>query len=431
MFQFFGSQYLAIKSALKGKNSTSSSPNDDTGAEPKGLKRTSLLPYLKIVLFLLLSVYIGVFWYRTYHIREERYSIGQTPLRFDDGSGSISTSFGVDVHVFYDYSGLAYIDGSDTFSEKKWIFREDKDSAIPVRAVPGIQLARTDTIHGRIGELPRISSEHIDRMRAIFGDTIDISSLRPERLNCYYQTYSEASQWNRFLPVIHIPSKPYQILIPDGRDSLGGYDSRLNWVSGTAKPEQSATLRRSYFEPIDSVIFSITGTAWKEAWSRLSLFSDFDLSRVTQRIDFKTAPPYQLYKDSVINENDILGIYSLDNRLNSVHFYYGTAVVAEGGNVMPDSIEDGGFWITDAAKLRLIEREGLALNLRFPQMENMQNARMYLITTMLTASVAYTATLVYREARKRLNRSKRMWLTLVLLVMMIIAWVFILLGKAL
>lgn len=421
MFQFFGSQFLAIKSVLSGKKASCSETNGGEETKPKGVKRMPVLAYLKMVLFILLSVYIGFFWYLTYHIREEKYAIGQTPLIFDNGSDSIATSFGVDVHVFYDYSGLAYIGEDTTFNKKRWIYAEDENWADTVDALPGIQLVRTDTIHGKIDKLPRIGSSHIDRLAELFGDTLDIASSHPELLNCFYKTYIECSQWNRFLPTIHLDSGVRPKLFPQGSNSTSRYANRLHLETTAASPEQSSTLNIDFYEPADTVFYSRNGRVNKAPWKRLSLFSDFDLSRVTERIDFK-ADPYQLLKDNVITDEDAFGIYTLAGRLHSVHFYFGTATIIEGGNVMPDSTEDGGFWITAPTKLRQIERDGLVLNLKFPQMENMQNARMYLITTMLTATVAYATSLVYRELRK-LSRKVRIWLTLGLLVTMIIAWI--------
>ena len=104
----------------------------------------------------------------------------------------------------------------------------------------------------------------------------------------------------------------------------------------------------------------------------LSFFTLGDLSQITERFHFE------------------------GDKLNRLLFYYGSVLKIDHATIEPDTIIEGGFCYNNAAKLRLIRDRGLTVHVSFPQMENAQNARQFLLTTLLTALLTYLASLIFK-----------------------------------
>lgn len=432
MFNYFGSQYLITKFFSKsGLNKSKNNSQEQAEKQKPGDKqKKNTLLWLKFVLFLLLTLFVGLFWYYSYHIREEKHIIAQSDLEFDDFGSEISSTCGVDVHVFYDYSGLSIQSGHKAFYEKQWPYISKMDTIYNgkyanlvvnercVVAQPGVVLVRTDTIHGKIKDLPKLSSWHANSMKRVFGDTMNINQDDLKNLNCYYRTIIDSPNFSStlFLPYFLIKGKCSRRLSLD-LDTLQHYKN-VRWSVLKTDNCRDKSLRINYFEPTDTIFYYEEVFRLFENWGRLSFFSKCDLSRVSERIDFHAYS--KIFDERYKGEEDgKLICFSMNNKLNSLHFYFGTNVKVEGGNVLPDSLEDGGFWIRNPKKLRQIEREGLTLHLLFPQMENMQNARLYLVTTLLTALATYTCTLLYRRLRQ-FSRKKRINSTITLIAVLLI-----------
>lgn len=78
----------------------------------------------------------------------------------------------------------------------------------------------------------------------------------------------------------------------------------------------------------------------------------------------------------------------------------------------PDLITVSGFIFTDSLKLRQIMSDGIEFHAKFPQTESLQNARMFVVTTLISILISVIFTLCYKIARAKYinwgrNRQKK------------------------
>lgn len=66
---------------------------------------------------------------------------------------------------------------------------------------------------------------------------------------------------------------------------------------------------------------------------------------------------------------------------------------------VPDEISMSGFVFTDSVKLRRIREKGLLFHARFPQMENLQDVRIFGLTTFVSLFFTLVCTILFRMVR--------------------------------
>lgn len=70
----------------------------------------------------------------------------------------------------------------------------------------------------------------------------------------------------------------------------------------------------------------------------------------------------------------------------------------------PDVMTVSGFMFTDSLKLQQIMSDGIEFHAKFPQTEGLQNARMFVVTTLISILISVVFTLSYQIIKAKYDK---------------------------
>ena len=353
---------------------------------------------LKIIAVLLATYFLGYFWYQSIIIHQYDTHIKPEPL----ATCTLSKS-GYDIEVARDFSRF------HIFPPKrhKYIRPRVDQWGDTIGRQPGLWLSRHDTLMsttadevGRYRPFTRPDKPiQLDKLQrkadSLYHDPLmagginisDYNSLlhteitmsnRPAYVLNAYRVYKKG-QINHFHFDPAIPSDTITTTTQhdDGHTSTTitfqkPRNAVVTFAEGNINPDTITLSWDQLCAFTDTIGNYECGTAFMSTMDALSFFTLGDLSQITERFHFE------------------------GDKLNRLLFYYGSVLKIDHATIEPDTIIEGGFCYNNAAKLRLIRDRGLTVHVSFPQMENAQNARQFLLTTLLTALLTYLASLIFK-----------------------------------
>lgn len=183
----------------------------------------------------------------------------------------------------------------------------------------------------------------------------------------------------------------------------------------------AGTVSYNFIPPSDSIIYH--GTVFRRSDFRRPnvLFTAEDISRAVE----------VLWIDGLRRNGSEINVSSLS------FDYIGPAEFSD-MYPEPDRHEVSKIVFTDSIKLNHIVENGLRFHVKFPDMENVQQMRMFVVTLVLGGLLGLFASLIYKiiclywgvivdflKSRCHLNRRKALWLCTILLIVLIITLVLV------
>ncbi len=230
----------------------------------------------------------------------------------------------------------------------------------------------------------------------------------------YRQTFWPSYNW----PYIH-SEKPYCQYFFNGKEGKWVYfnkDSHFLYHAIKEDDNGNGVIAESYsFVSKNDTILPFENNLWTKAHGAPTLLTAEDVSKIFE----------------IIEIGDKEKLYFSTYALNSLTIdYIAPAEFSEIITPEPDEKTISSIRYTDKNKLGQIAKDGLRFHVKFPDMENIQNIRIFMLTALLTglAAILFRSLFIigYHLWNQYKNNSQIRKLTIIMLIILIILLVLIL-----
>ena len=101
---------------------------------------------------------------------------------------------------------------------------------------------------------------------------------------------------------------------------------------------------------------------------------------------------------------------NFNNNIKKITYDYNGPVEFSDMNPVPDYIDISSLYYTDSLKIQAIEKNGLKFHVKFPDMENLQIIRMWVVTLLLSGFLGLLLKIVYNLLKERYSVSFKNWI---------------------
>ena len=101
---------------------------------------------------------------------------------------------------------------------------------------------------------------------------------------------------------------------------------------------------------------------------------------------------------------------NFNNNIKKITYDYNGPVEFSDMNPVPDYIDISSLYYTDSLKIQAIEKNGLKFHVKFPDMENLQIIRMWVVTLLLSGFLGLLLKIVYNLLKERYSVLFKNWI---------------------